>query len=113
MIDERVKEMLKEREWSFVDLQDINSVVKNFAETLYDELSAKEKLDLVWHVVGEDFQRLVMTSLRENVADIMKVELIHAKINFNEDDNNEVSERSLGGEPHKECSSDEATDSEE
>ena len=113
MIDERVKEMLKEREWSFVDLQDINSVVKNFAETLYDELSAKEKLDLVWHVVGEDFQRLVITSLRENVADIMKVELIHAKINFNEDDKDEISKRSVGGKPSKKRTTDEKKDSEE
>ena len=48
MIEEKVKEMLSEAKWTFADLQDMNTVVKGMVEVLHDELSAKEKLDMIW-----------------------------------------------------------------
>ena len=45
-------------------------------------------------------------------AEVIKIELSDATINFKEN-KNEISKRSVGGEPHKERPTDEATDSEE
>ena len=132
MIKEKVKEMLKGRQWTFADLQDMNVVVKGMVENLYDEISAKDKLDMIWksettHVMsyntldeekipmpfGVLFQGLVKDELTASVIEVVKIELMNANVNFNGEDKNEVSERSLGRESPKERPSDEASDSEE
>ena len=50
-------------------------------------------------------------ALADDIAKILKEELISASVSFKESNNNEVSKRSLGGEPHKERTADEKTDS--
>ena len=37
-IENRVKELLIEKEWTFADLQDMESIVKEFADILEKEL---------------------------------------------------------------------------
>ena len=132
MISKRVKEMLKGREWTFADLQDMNLVVKQMVENLYDEISAKDKLDMIWNRETTDtmsyntldnewipmpfgvlFQGLVKEELTANVIEVVKIELMSANVNFNGGNENEVSERSLGRKSSKERPSNEKTDSEE
>ena len=132
MIKEKVKEMLKGRQWTFADLQDMNVVVKGMVENLYDEISAKDKLDMIWqsettHVMsyntldnemipmpfGVLFQGLVKDELTASVIEVVKIELMNANVDFNGEDKNEVSERSLGGQSSKGRSTNEASDSEE
>tara|TARA_R100001509_G_scaffold163449_1_gene137999 strand:- start:9016 stop:9387 length:372 start_codon:yes stop_codon:yes gene_type:complete len=102
-IDDRVKIMLKNKDWTFAELQNMTSVVEGFAEAIYAELSAKEKLDLVWEDIGQEFYSIASTKLKESVANAVRAELTTAKINFNkkEDNTNEVSESSVGGESSK------------
>lgn len=102
-IDERVKIMLKDKDWTFAELQNMTSVVEGFADAIYAELSAKEKLDLVWEDIGQEFYSIASTKLKESVAKAVKAELTTAKINFNkkEDNTNEVSESSVGGKSSK------------
>ena len=102
-IDDRVKTMLKDKDWTFAELQNMTSVVEGFADAIYAELSAKEKLDLVWEDIGHEFYSIASTKLKESVAKAVKAELTTAKINFNkkEDNTNEVSESSVGGKSSK------------
>ena len=114
MIENRVNKVLNEKEWSFADLQDMNGLVNDIATMLYDEMSAKDKLELIWEDIGEDFYRIVSTRLKEQVAIIVKDELMNANVNFNREDNkNEISKRSVGGKPSKKRTSNEKTNSEE
>jgi hypothetical protein len=132
MISKRVKEMLKGREWTFADLQDMNLVVNQMVENLYDEISAKDKLDMVWNRETTDtmsyntldnewipmpfgvlFQGLVKEELTANVIEVVKIELMSANVNFNGGNKNEVSEGSMGGQSLEERPSNEKTDSEE
>jgi hypothetical protein len=132
MISKRVKEMLKGREWTFADLQDMNLVVNQMVENLYDEISAKDKLDMVWNRETTDtmsyntldnewipmpfgvlFQGLVKEELTANVIEVVKIELMSANVNFNGGNKNEVSEGSMGGQSLEKRPSNEKTDSEE
>jgi len=109
----RIQEMLQEKQWTFADMQDMGSLVDEFAGRLYSEMSAKEKLDYIWLEIGDEFQRILSTKLKEEVAIQVKELLMNANINFNGGIENEISERSVGGKPSKKRTTDEAKDSEE
>ena len=105
--------MLQEKHWTFAEMQNMGELVDSFASRLYDEMSAKEKLDYIWAEIGSDFQRILTTKLKESVALQVKGLLMNANINFNGGIENEISKRSLGRESPKERPSDETSDSEE
>jgi hypothetical protein len=109
----RIEELLQEKQWTFAEMQHMNGIVNEFANRLYDEMSAKEKLDYVWEEIGADFQRILSTKLKEEVAIQVKELLMNANIDFNGEDKNEISERSVGRESSQERTTDEKTDSEE
>ena len=119
MIEEKVIDKLKGKIWTYDEISQINVLIEKIQDEIYDELNAKEKLDLVFNkeipgdgrTFGEFFKANVDVILSEQIAIIIKEQLSQAKINFNEDDNNEVSKRSLGGQSHKERSTNEKTDS--
>ena len=123
MIEEKVREMLNKKNWTLGELQDMDKIVKSFAEDIYSEMSPKDKLDMAWHETvrispdgrffGEILQDLVMRRISEDIAIELKELLMNANVNFNGGNKNEVSERSLGRESSKERPSDEKTDSEE
>ena len=110
--NKRIEGLLQEKQWTFAEMQDMNGIVNEFANRLYDEMSAKEKLDYVWLEIGDDFQRILSTKLKEEVAIQVKELLMNANINFNGEDNNEVSKRSVGRESSQERTTNEKTDSE-
>ena len=78
MIEEIVKELLKKKVWTFEEISNINTLIEELTTIVYDTLSAKEKLDLVWgnpitltsgeEVFGSLFQRLVRDSLNTKIA---------------------------------------------
>jgi hypothetical protein len=121
MIDEIVKQKLKAKKWKFADISNIDDTVKELSEYVYDTLTAKEKLDLIWNEnIGEQmtfgglFQEIAQDAIGLVVAKAIKNELDNATISFkNEDDNNEVSKRSVGWKSHKERTTDEKGHSEE
>jgi hypothetical protein len=104
-------------------------------EVLNDELSAKDKLELVWesetsHAISYNtldnkpipmpfsalFQGLVEQELTANVIEIVKVELMNANVNFNyqkEVDTNEVSKGSVGRKSPKKGKTTSKKDSDE
>ena len=108
MINEKVKEKLKGRTWTFQEISNINDVISTISNELYDDLNTKEKIDMVWDSIvddnsgllfGELFQNLVMNQLDAKIADTIKTELQTANVNFKRDDKNEVSKRSMGRKP--------------
>ena len=121
MLEDKIRKMLNEKQWTFADLQEVSTIVDNFADRLYTEMTAKEKLDLVWErsiqpqgiSFGALFQITVMDEISQDIAISMKDIMMTANINFNGEDKNEVSERSLGRESPKERPSDETSDIEE
>ena len=134
-IRNRVKELLIEKEWTFADLQNMEGIVKEFADILEKELDygfiarmcegvpieqmlqeAAESGDYYAHGVstfGGLFYRVRQDSLQGYVAEYLKEELMNANVNFNGGIENEISERSVGGKPSKKRTTDEKKDSEE
>jgi hypothetical protein len=115
---ERILEMLNEKEWTFADLQNMTPIVNNFVEVLYGELTAEEKLRLIWEIdvepsvepmiqpFGMLMQEMVMHKLTEIVIETVKTELLNANVSFGknenkEDETNEVSESSMDRKPPK------------
>ena len=113
MLKEKIKEKLRDKKWTFSEITNITELVDELCDTSYDDLNGKEKLDLVWDLdieegltFGQFFQGLVKKTLKNEIAIIVKAELETATIEFKVN-KNEVSERSVGGESHKERSTDE------
>ena len=122
MIEEKVKEMLNEKEWTLAELQDMKGLVSQFSDKIYSEMEAKEKLELIWEApltnvqqanFGRLFYYMVVGKISEEVAIVLKKLLMNANVNFNGGNKNEVSEGSMGGQSLEERPADEKTDSEE
>ena len=122
MIEEKVREMLNQKQWTLAELQDMKGLVSIFSDKIYSEMNAKEKLDMVWEETlpnveqanfGRLFYYMVIGKISEEVAVVLKKLLMNANVNFNGGNENEVSEGSMGGQSLEERPSDEKTDSEE
>ena len=91
-----VKQKLKAKTWNFAEIADIEKTVVELSEYVYDTLTAKEKLDLIWNEkIGDNmnfgglFQEIAREAISEVVAKAIKIELGKATVAFNEDDNND------------------------
>lgn len=116
---DKVEKILSSREWTFADLTNMSQLVKDFSEEIYSQLDAKEKLTVVWEKdisniqsFGSFFQNLVIEQIQLEVASILQEQLLSANVNFGnnknkEDETNEVSESSVGGESSPKRSADE------
>lgn len=119
MIDLLIEAKVISRDWTFNQISDLKNTIEVLSLELYSEMKLSERFELIResHVheiyIGmafEDaFREVVMTHLRGEVAGKIKNMLGKATISFG--DKNEVSERSVGGKPHKERSSNEKKDS--
>ena len=123
-IRNRVKELLIEKEWTFADLQDMESIVKEFADILEKELDYGfiarlcEAEPIVEYMskettFGDLFWRIRQSTLQSYVAKYLKEELMNANVNFNGGDKNEVPKGSVGRKPSKKRTTDEKKNSEE
>ena len=123
-IRNRVKELLIEKEWTFADLQDMEGIVKEFADILEKELDYGfiarlcEAEPIVEYMskettFGDLFWRIRQSTLQSYVAKYLKEELMNANVNFNGGDKNEVPKGSVGGKSSKKRTTDEKKNSEE
>jgi len=113
MLKEKINEKLRDKKWTFSEITNISEIVEELTDSSYDDLTGKEKLDLIWDMdieegltFGQFFQGLVKKTLQSEIAIIVKEELESATIEFKVN-KNEVSERSVGGKSHKERSANE------
>ena len=108
---ELIKKKVLAKNWTFNEISDLNNTIQILSEEVWSEMTLLERIDLVRDVrinetlVGWDFEHaireVVLTSLKGEIAEIIKNMLSNATINFG-GNNNEISEGSLGGESHKE-----------
>ena len=122
MIEEKVRKMLNQKQWTLAELQDMKGLVSVISDKIYGEMTVKEKLDMVWEEslnnveqanFGRLFYYMVIGKISEEVAVVLKKLLMNANVNFKGGNKNEVSEGSMGGQSLEERSADEKTDSEE
>jgi len=106
-----IRKKVLSKNWTFNEISDLTTTIQNLSEEVWQEMTLLERIDLVRDVrinetlVGWDFEHaireVVLTSLKGEIAEIIKNMLSNATINFG-GNNNEISEGSLGGESHKE-----------
>ena len=108
---ELIKKKVLARNWTFNEIANVNSTITLICNELSEELTLMEKFNLanevrinesyvgmeLYHVLGD----IVYTSLEVLAAETIKELLNTATINFG-GNNNEISERSVGRESHKE-----------
>ena len=123
-IENRVRELLNEKEWTFADLQNMENIVREFADILEKELDYGfiarlcEAEPIVEYMskettFGDLFWRIRQSTLQSYVAKYLKEELMNANVNFNGGDKNEVPKGSVSGKPSKKRTTDEKKNSEE
>tara|TARA_R100001163_G_C4912230_1_gene96072 strand:- start:164 stop:535 length:372 start_codon:yes stop_codon:yes gene_type:complete len=119
-----MKEIIRKRvlskSWTFNEISDLNNTIQILSEEVWSEMTLLERFDLVRDIrinenlVGMGFEHaireVVITYLKGDIAEVIKNMLSNATINFG-GNNNEISERSMGGKPHKERPADEKKDS--
>ena len=108
---ELIEKKVLSRNWTFNEISNLNDTVVSLSQDIYSEMTLIEKFKLVQDLrikedyVGayfEDVLKLtVITVLNGEIAMVMKQLLNGATISFG-GNNNEISEGSMGGEPHQE-----------
>ena len=117
MIVKKIKNLLDERKWTFADFQNMQGIIDEFNLKLQDTMTKLEKLDFIFHKsiyanesntipdrweFQDIFSRTVSEHLDITIANVLKVELMNANINFKkEDEKNEISKNSLVGKSPK------------
>ncbi len=117
-----VKEELNQKVWSFSEIANVSDTVNNLAETLYEKMPTTDKLKMVWEteVFAEDrtpfgqlYMNTVMTQLKIKIAEVVRVELLEAKVSFKEVNKNENAKRSVGRKSPKKRTTNEKKSSED
>ena len=110
MIDEMVKEELNQKVWSFSEIANVSDTVNNLAEILYEKMPTTDKLKMVWETdvfaeertpFGQIYMNTVMSQLKIKIAEVVREELLEAKVSFKEENKNENAKRSVGGKSSK------------
>jgi hypothetical protein len=119
-LKELIKKKVLAKSWTFNEISDLTVTIKVLSEEVWSEMTLLERIDLVRDIrinenlVGWDFEHaireVVLTSLKGEIAEVIKNMLSKATINFG-GNNNEISERSMGGKSHQERTSDEEENS--
>ena len=120
MIDKMVKEELKQKVWSFSEIANVSDTVNNLAEILYEKMPTTDKLKMVWDTdvfaeertpFGQIYMNTVMSELKIKIAEVVRAELLDAKVSFKEENKNENAKRSVGGKSSKKRTTDEKNSS--
>jgi hypothetical protein len=122
MIDKMVKEELNQKVWSFSEIANVSETVENLAEALYEKMPTTDKLKMVWETevfaeertpFGQIYMNTVMSELRIKIAEVVREELLEAKVSFKEVNKNANAKRSVGRKSSKKRSTDEEKSSEQ
>lgn len=117
---EDIEQKVRSREWTFNEISNLKSTIETLSNDLFIEMDFMSRFQLVREVkineshIGRAFEdimrEIAMIQIQSDVAGTIKNMLGNATINFG-GNKNEVSERSMGGEPHQERPTDEKEDS--
>ena len=116
MIDKMVNEELNQKVWNFSEIANVSETVDNLANTLYEKMPTTDKLKMVWDTevfaeertpFGQIYMNTVMTQLKIKIAEVVREQLLEAKVSFKEEIKNENAKRSVGGKSSKKRTTDE------
>ena len=113
---ELIRKKVLSKNWTFNEISNLNETVMVLSNDIYSEMTIIEKFKLVHDLrikeeyIGMHFDELlketVMIVLSGEVAQTIRQLLQGATISFG-GNNNEISEGSMGGKPHKKRPADE------
>jgi len=116
MIKDLIQAKVLAKDWTFNEISNLKQTIESLSSNLYSEMKLTERFQLIRDVrvndafVGSTFEdamrEAIMSSLQAEVAGIIREMLNEATVKFG-GNNNDVSEISLGGEPHSKRSADE------
>ena len=111
-----VKEELNQKVWSFSEIANVSETVENLAEIIYEKMPTTDKLKMVWDSevfaeertpFGQIYMNTIMSELRIKIAEVVREELLEARVSFKEVNKNENAKRSVGRKSSKKRSTDE------
>ena len=112
---ETIQLKVKSKAWTFNEIANLSSYIDQIVTELYSEMNLIERFELVKEtkindtMVGSFYadmlKEICVTHLKAEVAGTIKDMLNTATVEFG-GNNNEISERSVGGKPHKKRSTD-------
>ena len=117
-----VKEELNQKVWSFSEIANVSETVDNLAEIIYEKMPTTDKLKMVWDTdvfaeertpFGQIYMNTVMSELRIKIAEVVREQLLEARVSFKEENKNENAKRSVGGKSSKKRTTNEKDSSKE
>ena len=111
MNSEIIKLKVLARSWTFSEISNLKKTIDSLANEIYSESKLSERFDLIREIkinegfVGHTFEDVmrnaIKTKLSGEIAGVIRIMLNTATVDFGGNEN-EISEGSMGGEPHKE-----------
>jgi hypothetical protein len=106
--------------WTFSEISNLKETINYICEEVYNESTVVERFQLVRDLIINDvfigktfedaFREAIKIQLSGDIAGVITEMLGEATINFG-GNKNEISERSLGGKPHSQRTTDEKKNS--
>jgi len=120
-----IEALVKSRTWSFAEISNMKITISNLCDEIYNDSKLIDRFEMIREVkinerfVGYTFEDSIREAtkikLSGEIAEVITEMLGEATINFGNENKrgneNEISERSVGGESHKERSTDEKKNS--
>lgn len=120
-----IEALVKSRTWSFVEISNMKNTINTLCDEIYNESKLIDRFELIRDVtiterfIGFSFEDCIREATRMklsgDIAEAITEMLGEATISFGNENNggneNEISERSVGGKSHKERTTDEKKNS--
>lgn len=120
IVKELIELKVRTKAWTFNEISNLKSSIEAISEELYSEMSLVDRFSMAKEVKINDgmngmfytdmLKQICKSIISAEVANTIRNMLDGATVNFG-GNKNEISERSLGGESHKERPTDEKEDS--
>ena len=117
---EMIRLKVLSKAWTFAEISNLKETINYICEEVYNESTITERFKLVRDLkindvyIGKSFEdafrEAIKIQLSGEIAGVITEMLGEATINFG-GNKNEISERSVGGEPHTQRTTDEKKDS--
>tara|TARA_R100000353_G_scaffold58578_1_gene46288 strand:+ start:2754 stop:3137 length:384 start_codon:yes stop_codon:yes gene_type:complete len=120
IMKEIIEAKVRIRSWTFNEISNLMVTIESLSNEIYSEMNLIQRFDMVKETKINDsmvgyyyadvLREMCLTHIKAEVAGTIRNMLDKATVNFG-GINNEVSERSMGGKPHKERTTNEKKDS--
>jgi len=120
IMKEIIELKVRTKSWTFNEISNLKSSIEAISQEMYSEMTLIERFQLVKEIKVNDgfvgmyytdvLKQICMSIISAEVAGTIRNLLDGATVDFG-GNKNEVSERSVGGESHQECATDEEEDS--